>query len=104
MYARLVEVDGVGAAKRDEVLGIIRDRVLPGMSEVDGFAGFITLIDEESHRWRNVILWETKEGAEDAERRFAAKREEIVRMAGGTIRSADLFEAPLVEILAGARA
>jgi hypothetical protein len=49
-------------------------------------------------------LWETQEAAEEAERQIKATREEVVRAAGGTIRSADLFEAPIVEVLAGVRA
>jgi hypothetical protein len=104
MYGRLVEVEGVDPSKREEVLGIIRDRVIPGLKEIDGFAGFISLFDEDNRRGRSIVLWETREGAEEAERQFAAKREEIVRGAGGTVRSADLYEAPIVEVLAGVRA
>jgi hypothetical protein len=59
---------------------------------------------EENRRARSVVLWETKEGADEAERQFGAKREEIVRGMGGTVRSADLYEAPIIEVLAGARA
>ena len=73
------------------------------MKEIDGFVGFITLLDEENRRTRNVLLWETREAAEEAARRFGPKREEIVREMGGTVRSADLYEAPIVEVLAGAR-
>jgi hypothetical protein len=62
-----------------EVLAIIRERIIPGLKEIDGFAGFISLVDEENGRTRSVVLWETKEGAEEAERQFGAKREEIVR-------------------------
>ena len=101
MYGRLVEVDGVDASKRDEVLAILRERIIPGMKEIDGFAGFISLMDDD--RARNVLLWETREGADEAERRFGPKREEIVRQFGGTVRSADLYEAPIVEVLAGVR-
>ncbi len=54
------------------------------MKEIDGFVGFITLLDEENRRTRNVLLWETRETAEEAERRFGPKREEIVREMGGT--------------------
>jgi len=104
MFGRLVEIEGVDPSRREEVLGILRERIIPGLKEIDGFAGFISLIDEEKHRARNVVLWETKEGAEEAERKFKAIREETVRGMGGTVRSADLFEAPLVEVLAGARA
>ncbi len=104
MYGRLVEVEGVDPSKREEVLGIMRERIIPGLKEIDGFAGFISLVDEQNRRARSVVLWETKEGADEAERQFAAKREEIVRGIGGTVRSADLYEAPIVEVLAGVRA
>ena len=104
MYGRLVEIEGVDPSRRDEVLGIIRERIIPGLKEIDGFGGFISLVDEENRRARSVVLWETREGAEEAERQFAARREEIVREMGGTVRSADLYEAPIVEVLAGVRA
>jgi hypothetical protein len=104
MYGRLVEVEGVDASKREEALGIIRERIIPGLKEIEGFAGFISLVDEENRRTRSVVLWETKEAAEEGERRFAAKREEVVRGIGGTVRSADLYEAPIVEVLTGVRA
>ena len=104
MYGRLVEVEGIDASKREETLGIIRERIIPGLKEIEGFAGFISLFDEESQRARSVVLFETREGADEAERQFAPKREEIVRGMGGTVRSADLYEAPIVEVLTGVRA
>ena len=104
MYGRLVVIEGADPSKREEAEGVIRDRVIPGMKEIDGFAGFIFLVDEANRRARSVVLWETKEGAEEAERRFKAIREETVRGFGGTIASADLFEASVVEVLAGVHA
>jgi len=104
MYGRLVEVEGVDPSKREEVLGIMRERIIPGLKEIEGFAGFIALFDEENRRARSLVLWETREGADEAERQFAPKREEIVRGVGGTVRSADLYEASIVEVLTGARA
>ena len=104
MYGRLVEVEGIDASKRDEILGMIRERIIPGLKEIDGFAGFISLTDPENSRARSVVLWETKEGADEAERLFKAKREEMVSGAGGTVRSADLYDAPIVEVLAGVNA
>lgn len=104
MFGRLIEVESVDPSKREEILGIMRERIIPGLEEIEGFAGFVSLIDEDTRRARSLVLWETREGAEEAERRFAPKREEIVRMAGGTVRSADLFEAPIVEIRAGVHA
>lgn len=104
MYGRLVEIEGVDPSKREEVLGIMRERIIPGLKEIDGFAGFISLVDEENRRARTVVLWETQEGADEAERQFGPKREEIVRGIGGTVRSADLYEAAIVEVQAGVRA
>ena len=104
MYGRLVEVEGVDPSKREEVTGILRERIIPGLKEIDGFAGFIALVDEENRRTRSVVLFETKESADEAERQFGPKREEIVRGMGGTVRSAELYEAPIVEVLAGVRA
>ena len=82
----------------------MRERIIPGLKEIDGFAGFISLVDEGNRRARSVILWDTREGAEEAERRFAATREEMVSGMGGTVRSADLYEAPIVDVLSGVRA
>lgn len=103
MYGRLIEIEGVDPSRREEVMGILRDRIIPGLKEIDGFAGFISLVDEENRRARSVVLWETREGADEAERRFGPKREEMVRGMGGTVRSADLYEAPIVEVHAEVR-
>ena len=104
MFGRLIEVEGVDPSHRQEAEGIIRERILPGLKEIEGFAGFIFLVDEDNQRSRSIALWETQDGADEAERQFKAKREEIVRGMGGTIRSADLFEASIVEVLAGVHA
>ena len=81
----------------------MRDRIIPGLKEIDDFVGFVSLMDDQS-RGRTVILWETREAAEEAERQFGPKRVEIVREFGGTVRSADLYDAPIVEVHAGVRA
>ena len=104
MYGRLVEIEGIDPSKREETLGIVRERIIPGLSEIQGFAGFISLVDDTSRRTRSVVLFETKESAEEAERQFGPKREEIVRGFGGTVKSADLYEAPIVDVHAGVRA
>jgi hypothetical protein len=104
MFGRLVEIEGIDPSKREEVLGVIRERIIPGLKEIEGFAGFISLVDEENRRARSVVLWETKEGAEEAERQFAAIREEIVTGMGATVRSADLYDAPIVKVLTGVHA
>ncbi len=103
MYGRLVEIESIDPSKRDEVLHELRDKVIPALKEIDGFAGFISLVDEDTRRARSVVLWETRESADEAERQFKARREEMVTRMGATVRSADLYEAPIVEVTVGAR-
>ena len=104
MYARLVEIEGLEASNLEELTSVIRDRVIADMKERDGFGGFISLFDDGGRRMRNVVLWESRESAEEAEREWAPRREEILRGFGATIRSTDLYEAPIVEVQAGVRA
>jgi len=105
-----IDFDGPWCWKRMgvETMHRVHERLsaFEGMTfkEIDGFAGFISLVDEENRRARSIVLWETKEGADEAERKFAPIREETVRGMGGTVRSADLFEAAIVEVLAGVHA
>ena len=104
MYARLVEIENIDASRRDEALQNLRETVIPALKEIDGFAGFISLADEANSRARSIVLWETRESAEEAESQMASRREEMVSRLGATVRSADLYEAPIVEVTAGARA
>jgi heme-degrading monooxygenase HmoA len=104
MYARLVEIENIDASKREEALQNLRERVIPALQELHGFAGFISLADAENSRARSIVLWESKEDAEEAERQMGSRREEMVRQLGATVRSADLYEAPIVELRAGVHA
>ena len=104
MYGRLVEIENIDPSKREEALRNIRETVIPALKELDGFAGFISLVDEDNRRARSVVLWETRENAEEAERQMASRREEMVSRMGATVHSADLYEAPLVEVRMGVHA
>lgn len=100
MYGRLVEVENIDPSKRDEVMENLRENVIPALKELDGFAGFISLVDEANSRARTIVLWETEENAEEAERQMAPRREEMVRQMGATVRSADLYEVAIAEVAA----
>ena len=104
MYARLVEIENIDASKREEAVQNLRERVIPALKELNGFADFISLADEQNSRARSIVLWETKEDAEEAERQMGSRREEMVSQLGATVRSADLYEAPIVEVNAGVHA
>ena len=36
MFGRLIEIEGVDPSYRQEAEGVIRDRIIPGLKEIDG--------------------------------------------------------------------
>src|SRR6266542_4378609 len=98
MYARLIEIENIDPSKRDEAIQNLRERVIPALKELDGFAGFISMVDEGNRRARGLALWETQANAEEAERQMAPRREEMMRQIGATVHSADLYEVMIAEM------
>ena len=102
MYARLISFSGADPEKRQPAIDMIRGTVVPMLREYDGFAGYISLYDEDNRRAKAIILWESKEAAESAEETLVERRAKMTQQVGITVESADLYEAPVVE-LEGAR-
>jgi hypothetical protein len=102
MHARLVSFSGADPDKRERMIETIRGTVLPMLRQYDGFAGYVGLYDEQNRRAKAVLLWETEEAAEAAEPELAERRKQLAGGIGLTVESADLYEAPIVE-LEGAR-
>ena len=102
MYARLVSFSGADPAKRENAIQTIRETVIPMLRQYDGYAGYIALYDAQNQRARAVLLWESEEAAEAAEQELVERRKQLAGSVGLTVDSADLYEAPIVE-LEGAR-
>ena len=102
MYARVISFSGAAPDKREPALEMIRGTVIPMLQTYDGFAGYIALYDEENSRAQAIILWESKDAAESAEETLVERRQKMTSQVGISVESADLYEAPVVE-LAGAR-
>ena len=98
MYARLVSFSGADAEKHEKAVTTIRERVIPTLREFDGFAGYIALYDEDGGRAKGLLLWESKETAEAAEPKLTEMRTQVAETMGFTLESADLYEAPVVEL------
>ena len=102
MYARLVSFSGADPGKREDAIRTIRETVIPMLRQYDGYAGYIALYDAQNERARAVLLWESEEAAEEAEKELVERRQRLASGVGLTVDSADLYEAPIVE-LEGAR-
>ena len=102
MYAWLVSFSGADPEKRDNAIETIRGTVIPMLREYDGFSGYIALYDAQNRRAKAVLLWDSEDAAEEAEKELVERREKLASGVGLTVESADLYEAPVVE-LEGAR-
>jgi hypothetical protein len=98
MYARLISFSGADAEKRESAIQTIRETVIPMLRTYDGFAGYVALYDRQNSRAKAVILWESEETAEAAEKELVERRRQITSGIGLTVESADLYEAPIVEL------
>ena len=98
MYARLISFSGADPEKRENAIQTIRETVIPMLRKYDGFSGYIALYDAENRRAKAVLLWESEEAAEAAEPELAERRRALASGVGLTIESADLYEAPIVEL------
>ena len=102
MHARLISFSGADPEKRERAIQTIRETVIPMLRQYDGFVGYMALYDEQNRRAKAVILWNSEETAEAAEETLAERRRNLASGIGLTVESADLYEAPVVE-LEGAR-
>jgi quinol monooxygenase YgiN len=98
MFARVVEFSGAAPDKRDQMLQVVHENVLPMLRQYDGFGGYIVLHDEANDRAKAILLWESREAAESAEETLHDRRRTISAGVGLTIESEDLYEAPVVEL------
>ena len=98
MYARVISFSGADPEKRDNAIETIRGTVIPMLREYDGFSGYIALYDAQNRRAKAVLLWDSEDAAEEAEKTLVERREKLASGIGLTVESADLYEAPVVEI------
>ena len=98
MHARLVSFSGADPDKRENAIRTIRETVIPMLRSYDGYAGYIALYDAQNRRAKAVLLWESEETAEAAEQELVERRQKLAAGVGLTVESADLYEAPVVEL------
>jgi hypothetical protein len=98
MYARLISMSGARAEGREQAIQAIREKVIPTLSQHDGYAGYVALFDADNQRAKAVLLWESREAAEAAHAALTDFRDQVISGLGMTLESADLYEAPVVEI------
>lgn len=98
MIARMVKFSGADPARQDEVVEWVRGHVLPILEAQDGFAGYIGLYDGTRSMAAGVTLWESRDAAAAADAKIGGMRQETAEKFGLHLESANLWDAPVVEI------
>jgi hypothetical protein len=98
MLVRLISMSGASDEGRERAVQAIRERVIPTVSQHDGYGGYVALYDSESGRAKALLFWETREAADAAEAKLADFRTELVKGLGLTLESVELYDAPVVEL------
>jgi hypothetical protein len=98
MHARLVSFSGADPEKRENAIRTMRETVIPMLRRYDGYGGYIALYDAENRRARAVLLWESEEAAEEAEKELVERREKLAGSVGLTVESADLYEVTVLDL------
>ncbi len=98
MHARLVSFSGADPDKRERAIQTIRETVIPMLRQYEGFAGYIALYDAQNRRAKAILLWESEDTAEEAEKELVERRQKLAGSVGLTVESADLYEVPIFEL------
>src|ERR671928_938498 len=102
MYARLISFSGADSGKRENVVQTMQETVIPMLRQYDGFEGYISLYDGENSRAKAIILWQSKETADEAEKTLVERRQKLTASVSIAVESAEPYEVPVFE-LEGAR-
>lgn len=98
MHARLVSFSGAESGNRENAINTIRGTVIPMLRQYDGYAGYIALYDAENRRAKAILLWESEDTADEAEKELVERRKKLAGSVGLIVESADLYEVPVFEL------
>ncbi len=80
MIARVV-TNQIQPGKMDEWFALIRDAIVPALKQVDGFSGFVALIDRDADRSIGYSVWDSPEALAASED-SGNYREQIAKLSG----------------------
>src|SRR5215217_6583705 len=96
VYARVSTLEGPPELM-DEGLRQVREVVLPGARQIDGFKGMIALGDRQSGKTLGITFWESEEAMRASEEAANRLREESAEAGGDTIAGVERYEVVVFE-------
>lgn len=97
MHARVTIAEG-DPARADDAAQVIREQVLPGVRELDGFRGAIGLSDRETGKSITVTLWESQQAMLASEQAANRLRSDVMEALGASKPTVERYEVVLWEV------
>ncbi len=91
MHARVTTLE-VPPDRIDDAKRHIREQVLPRLSQMEGFQGFVALGSSQSGKLQGVAFWESEEALNATDQAVVPVREGAAEAAGGTVAGVEKFE------------
>jgi heme-degrading monooxygenase HmoA len=96
MHARVTTLE-VPPDRMDDATRHVQERVLPRLSQMEGFKGFVALGSRQSGKLQGVAFWESEEALRATDEAVVPVREGAAEAAGGTVASVEEFEVSVFE-------
>jgi hypothetical protein len=90
MYARVTTT--TGQAKKDEVVRVIRERIVPRVEDFQGFKGSFWLFDEKTGKGLAISLWDSQAALDASARPIEQMRNQAVGELRSQVESVESFE------------
>jgi heme-degrading monooxygenase HmoA len=97
MYARVTTLEGP-PDKIDDGTRHVREQTLPQLQQMDGFEGFVTLVDRQSGKQLAVALWESEEALRATEEAVSSMRSGVAEAASATVAGVESYEVAVFEV------
>src|SRR5918997_5966322 len=97
MYARVTTLEGP-PDKIDDATRHVREQTLPQLQQMDGFEGFVTLVDRQSGKQLAVALWESEEALRATEDAVSSMRSGVAEAASATVAGVERYEVAVFEV------
>jgi heme-degrading monooxygenase HmoA len=76
----------------DDARRHLQERLLPQLSQMEGFKGFVALGSRQSGKVQGVAFWESEEALRATDEAVAPVREGVAEATGGTVTSVEEYE------------
>jgi hypothetical protein len=91
MHARVTTLE-VPPDRMDDATRYVQEQVLPRLSQMEGFKGFVALGSSQSGKLQGVAFWESEEALRATDQSVVPIREGAAEAAGGTVAGVEEFE------------